>query len=240
MALRLDHLVILVRDLNGAIRDYGTLGFAVTPGGEHADGLTRNALIPFSDGTYLELVTFTDPANPRDNVWNWRPLLDSGGGLIDHCLASEDLASDVRRLREIGLIIDGPHEGGRTLPDGSEIRWSSASIRQSGRALPFLIEDLTPREARVPAAPRHPNGALGISKLRISADARDAEVYAAMIESKEAAETLRLGSCALDLIPNSDTGSRLGPMAARLRAERGATGELDPALTHGASLRLGG
>ena len=66
---RLDHLVILVRDLELASTDYESLGFAVTPGGEHADGLTRNALVPFQDGTYLELVSFLDPEDPTDNVW---------------------------------------------------------------------------------------------------------------------------------------------------------------------------
>jgi catechol 2,3-dioxygenase-like lactoylglutathione lyase family enzyme len=48
---RLDHLVILVRDLDQAVREYDVLGFTVTPGGEHTDGLTRNALIPFRDGS---------------------------------------------------------------------------------------------------------------------------------------------------------------------------------------------
>jgi catechol 2,3-dioxygenase-like lactoylglutathione lyase family enzyme len=79
----LDHLVILVRDLDRAVRGYEGLGFSVTPGGEHADGLTRNALIPFKDGSYLELVAFVDLEDPRDNVWGWRRFLSSGGGLID-------------------------------------------------------------------------------------------------------------------------------------------------------------
>jgi hypothetical protein len=70
---RLDHLVVLVRDLDGATRDYEELGFAVTPGGEHADGLTHNALIPFRDGSYPELVASLDPDDSRDNVWGWRP-----------------------------------------------------------------------------------------------------------------------------------------------------------------------
>jgi hypothetical protein len=34
---RLDHLVILVSDLDLAAADYARLGFAVTSGGEHAD-----------------------------------------------------------------------------------------------------------------------------------------------------------------------------------------------------------
>jgi hypothetical protein len=93
---RLDHLVILVSDLDLAAADYERLGFAVTPGGEHADGLTRNALVPFEDGSYFELVSFLNPEDPKDNVWGWRGFLPREG-LIDYCVASNDLESDVRR-----------------------------------------------------------------------------------------------------------------------------------------------
>src|SRR3712207_4752596 len=109
----LDHLVILVRDLDRAVRGYEELGFAVTPGGEHADGLTRNALIPFQDGSYLELVSFLDPADTRDNVWGWRRFLEKGGGLIDYCAASDDLAADARRLAAAGFEVSAPDEGGQ-------------------------------------------------------------------------------------------------------------------------------
>ena len=40
MLTRLDHLVILVGDLDLASSDYERLGFAVTPGGEHPNGAT--------------------------------------------------------------------------------------------------------------------------------------------------------------------------------------------------------
>ncbi len=33
--------------------------------------MTRNALVLFADGTYLELVVFVDPDDERDNVWAW-------------------------------------------------------------------------------------------------------------------------------------------------------------------------
>ena len=52
MLAGLDHLVILVEELEGAIVGYEKLAFRVTPGGEHADALTRNALVPFVDGAY--------------------------------------------------------------------------------------------------------------------------------------------------------------------------------------------
>src|SRR5919202_4462751 len=115
--ISMDHLVILVRDLDRAVGGYGSLGFEVTPGGEHADGLTRNALIPFEDGSYIELVAFVDPEDPRDNVWGWRPFLRRGGGLIDYCAASGDLGAEVRRLEGCGFDVEGPTEGGRRLPD---------------------------------------------------------------------------------------------------------------------------
>ena len=92
MLTRLDHLVILVYDLERAVRGYEELGFTVTPGGEHADGLTHNALVAFEDGSYLELVAFLDPHDPRDNVWGWRTFLPVGGGLIEYCAASGSAA----------------------------------------------------------------------------------------------------------------------------------------------------
>jgi len=140
--------VILVRDLDQAVREYEVLGFTVTPGGEHADGLTRNALIPFRDNSYLELVAFLDPEDPRENVWGWRAFLPSGGGLIDYCAVSDDPGDDARVLEERGLGVEGPTDGGRRLPDGTEIRWRVARIRQNGRLLPFLIEDVTPLPVR--------------------------------------------------------------------------------------------
>jgi catechol 2,3-dioxygenase-like lactoylglutathione lyase family enzyme len=169
MLTDLDHVVILVRDLARATEDYAALGFTVTPGGTHADGLTHNALIVFTDGSYLELIAFVDPGAAQDNIWGWRRFLDAGGGLIDYCVASDDLPADVARFQAQGLTLNGPTPGGRKRPDGAELRWLSASFWQAGRELPFLIQDLTARELRVPsgAAAQHPNGTTGIRELTI-------------------------------------------------------------------------
>jgi hypothetical protein len=235
---RLDHLVILVRDLELASANYEGLGFAVMPGGQHADGLTRNALVPFHDGTYLELVSFLDPDDPTDNVWGWRRFYPREG-LIDYCLASDGLDADVKRLASLGFGVEGPDDGGRRLPDGTNIRWRSARIRQEGRILPFLIEDLTPRELRAPAAPEtgHPNGAVGVSRLEISAPDREsaANSLAALVDT---APPVRLGSCTLRLVEARDEDAP-GPSAVELALEGGeAWKELDPAVTHGVGLTL--
>ena len=240
MLTRLDHLVILVRDLELASTDYESLGFAVTPGGEHADGLTRNALVPFHDGTYLELVSFLDPEDPTDNVWGWRGFYPREG-LIDYCAASDDLDADVKRLESLGFGVEGPEDGGRRLPDGTNIRWRSARIRQEGRIFPFLIEDLTPRDLRVPGGPetRHPNGAIGVSSLQISAPDKEsaAKSLAALADTNP---PIRLGSCTLRTVEARDEEAQgPGPSAVELAVgDAGGLRELDPAVTHGVGLRL--
>ena len=249
MLTRLDHLVVLVRDLGSTVRDYEGLGFTVTPGGEHADGLTRNALIPFEDGSYLELVAFLDPHDPRDNVWGWRAFLPSGGGLIDYCAASDDLQADARSLQERGFDVDGPTDGGRRLPDETEIRWRVARIRQDGRLLPFLIEDVTSRSLRVPggSAAEHPNGATGIARLELVApDSRAAtRSLKALIEAPD--EYLRLGACTLvPVAPGRDNEARShlyaakpGPLVVALATGgQGEGEELDLRRSNGVGIRL--
>jgi hypothetical protein len=240
---RLDHLVILVSDLDVAAADYERLGFVVTPGGEHADGLTRNALMPFGDGSYFELVSFLDPEDPTDNVWGWRGFLPHEG-LIDYCVTSDDLESDVRRLESLGFGVDGPDDGGRRLPDGAKIRWRSARMRQEGRLLPFLIEDLTPRGLRVPGGPatEHPNGATGVSSLELST--RDVQEAAAslvrLIDAKDdPGTTVSLGACVLSPVATEKGDATApGPLAVELVGEARASQELDPLLAHGANIRL--
>jgi hypothetical protein len=245
-----DHLVILVGALEAAAAGYEELGFRVTPGGEHADGLTRNALVPFADGTYLELVSFVDPTDTRDNVWGWRPFLEKGGGLVDYCVASDDLAADARRLAAAGLEVSGPEEGGRRLPDGTEIRWKSARVRQEGRMVPFLIEDLTPRSLRVPGgkATEHPNGARGIARLLLAvheaASARASLAALAAVGKHEGApeDTLRFGRHGLTLVASGDDAERRletsgpGPLAVELAAAKDE--DLSPDLAQGASIRM--
>ena len=179
MLRRLDHVVFVFRDLQSAIDDYRRRGFTVTPGGEHADRITHNALIPFADGTYVELVGFRDLS--RSATHRWWNVAANGGGLADFALLSDDIAADAAALAE--LVKTPPKESGRITPDGVELKWRTAVLKPP---LPFIIEDLTPREFRVPsgAAADHANGAIGIASIVIGAiDIADAEWrYAALRE----------------------------------------------------------
>jgi hypothetical protein len=171
MLRQLDHVVLVARDLNSAIADHRRRGFTVTPGGEHADGATHNALITFADGSYLEIVAFHDLARALTHRW-WKIAAD-GGGLADFALLSDDLAADSTALAE--LVKTPPKDGGRIRPDGVELKWRTAVLKAP---LPFVIEDITARDLRVPggAAAEHANGAIGIAAVTIGAvDVADAE-----------------------------------------------------------------
>ena len=171
MFRQLDHVVFVFRDLQTAIDDYRRRGFTVTPGGDHADRVTHNALIPFADGTYLELVGFRDLSRAQTHRW-WNVAAD-GGGIADFALLSDDIAADTTALAE--LVKTPPKDGGRITPNGVELKWRTAVLKAP---LPFIIEDLTPREFRVPsgAAADHANGAIGIASIVIGAtDIADTE-----------------------------------------------------------------
>ena len=171
MFRRLDHVVFVFRELQFAVDDYRRRGFTVTPGGEHSDRITHNALIPFADGSYLELVGFRDLS--RSATHRWWNVAANGGGIADFALLSDDIATDTAALAD--LVKSPPKESGRITPEGVELKWRTAVLKPP---LPFIIEDLTPREFRVPsgAAADHANGAMGIASVVIGAiDIADTE-----------------------------------------------------------------
>lgn len=163
MLLGVDHIVILVNDLETASADYTALGFTVVPGGEHSDGTTHNVLIAFGDGSYLELIAFKKP-NPDHRWWPYQAM---GEGLVDYALLPDSLVLDIEEARGRGLQIEGPIPGGRLRPDGQEIRWQLAI--PATHDLPFLCGDVTPRNLRVPSmeTQNHANGVAGIAYAHI-------------------------------------------------------------------------
>lgn len=163
--LLLDHAVILVADLAAAIADYRSLGFNVQPGGTHADGATHNALIVFTDGSYIELIAFLR----RDVPHRWAAFAQRGHeGFIDFALLPRDVSETIAAARSRGLEYDGPVDGGRLRPDGEQLAWQIGTPRSPD--LPFLCGDLTPRALRVREGDVrvHPNGARGVAAVTVA------------------------------------------------------------------------
>lgn len=166
MLLGIDHLVVAVPDLETARRSYTELGFTVVPGGRHPVG-THNALISFADGSYIELIAFYEPC--PDHRW-WAPL-QKGGGLVDFCMQTDDLRGDTAAFRQAGVMIDDPKPLTRVRPDGYKLSWVLSIPRDPHRGVaPFLIQDETPREERIPRQTGHRNQVKGIAAVTVAVD----------------------------------------------------------------------
>jgi len=256
MLTGIDHLVIVVSDLDTARKSYEALGFTVVAGGRHPIG-SHNALIAFEDGAYLELIAFFEP-NPSHRWWKRLP---QGGGLADFCMQTDDVGADREAFRRAGATLDDPRPLSRVRPDGYTLRWTLAIPREghAGEVL-FLIVDETPRDERVPRLRSHRNGARGIDTLTVAVAAnRFPEVrarYRAVLgaEGREirrddvrgAGVRFTVGPHRLDFVAPDGAGTPLdewlrqhggSPYAATLRAAAGG-GALDPTLALGARLAL--
>jgi catechol 2,3-dioxygenase-like lactoylglutathione lyase family enzyme len=165
----LDHVVILVTDLDEAIESYTRLGLTVVPGGRH-NVATQNALIAFQDGSYIELIAFWEDAPQH----RWHRYLRLGGGLVDHCMRTDQLEADVATLRSAGVPMSEKQPMSRLRPDGYKVEWRLSLATETQGVTPFLIEDVTPREERVPREVDHANGVTGIATITIAV--RDLDV----------------------------------------------------------------
>src|SRR6267378_2251215 len=160
----IDHVVIVVKDLAQAAKDYEQLGFTVIPGGQHPVG-SHNVLISFRDGSYLEIIAFYREA--LDHRW-WEPL-SKGERLVDFCFQTDDLRGDTKKLQAAGVAINDPIPLSRKRPDGYELKWLLSLATGSHRGVaPFLIEDITPRTERIPQQFQHENGVSGIEKVTVA------------------------------------------------------------------------
>ena len=177
---QLDHIVLLVS--NAFFEDppsWLTSNFTISPGGTHTGQASRNKLIFFTDGTYIELFNWYDVPPALDDVHLpmrcWGPKKE---GLIDFALTSttlstEDSVSAInQRLSEepsknAGLGVSYPEsfDGSRVRADGVEAKWKVTrpcfgdgenvpieSMLPGGRLdAPFFCHDVTERKLRVPS-----------------------------------------------------------------------------------------
>lgn len=106
----LDHVVIAVRDLDGATKDYATLlGRSPSWHGSHPTYGTRNALFRI-ENTYIELLS---TGMGRSGQWagELASFLDKGEGLYALALGTRDVDADVKALRQRDLPVQDARDG---------------------------------------------------------------------------------------------------------------------------------
>lgn len=240
----IDHLVIMFKQLEPAISAYRDLGFTVVPGGEHPVG-THNALVAFADGAYLELIAFKRP----NDLHRWWDAAQAGGGFIDLCMATDNLAAAIKGFREAQVSMSDPVSGSRVRPDGYRLSWFVAQAPKPFMfQAPFLIKDETPREERIGKETSHPNQVTGVAGITVATDnvarVRDwwspvlgqpgTEIERADIDA--AGVRFMAGPHALDLVAPRNSSSPVAdwlktrgpsPYAIGLRTSGGKSGPLD-------------
>jgi catechol 2,3-dioxygenase-like lactoylglutathione lyase family enzyme len=249
----IDHFVVVVPELEAAIKSYSELGFTVVRGGRHNIG-THNALIAFADGSYMELIAFLNPVAGHP----WYEAMRKSGGMVDFCGQTDDLAAEVATFRRAGININDPNGMTRDRPDGYRLSWVLAIPNMPfNGSVPFLIKDETPRDERVPLERTHRNGVTGLANLVVAvADAAKVAGWYRIITGSDgtaiehrdldaAGTRFQIGSHQLDIV--SPRGAN-GPVAEFLRTRSagpyqatlkgGRAGELDPALTQKARLKI--
>jgi Glyoxalase-like domain len=244
MFTAIDHFVIVVPELDAAIRDYADAGFTVVRGGRHNIG-THNALIAFADDSYIELIAFLN----RVTGHPWYTALEKSGGIVDFCVQTDDLTADAEAMRRAGVPMGDARPMTRDRPDGYRLSWvlSIPGPPFHGR-VPFLIKDETPRDERVPREREHRNGVTALRALTIAVEDPGATsvAYARVLgrpatpiqrpDLDGAGARFAIGPHAIELVaPKSGEGPLVdwiklrgqSPYAAALAGPRGT--RLDPA-----------
>ena len=166
MLLGIDHIVIAGPDLDELTAAFEALGFNVVGGGRHPIG-SYNTLIGLQDGAYIELLSFYEDS-PK-HYW-WDAVRGRGGGLIDFCMRTDDIHADYAVFEAQGVEMSPLVGLSRVRFDGYQLSWLNNEIYGQFQGLiPFIIEDETPREERVPKENTHTNGVFGIDAITLAA-----------------------------------------------------------------------
>lgn len=242
MHMRFDHAVVVVESLPAAVAAFTDAGFTVSPGGRHDAIPTENALVAFADGTYLELLAFREPAVRTElralrasDAWaahlhgtgavarRFLPRLAGPEGVADAVVARGALTRFAAESRKREFVMTGPVPMRRERNGDAALAWEL--LLPAEDAIPFMIEDRTPREWRVPSSPgatRHANAATGIAAVEVTAREpaavalRLADLFGARLEARDGRTCVTFADTAWWLMP----GERDGASGVRLRGTR--------------------
>lgn len=155
----LDHIPIVVSDLERAQDTYRRLGFALKPGRAHANGL-RNAHVKFEDGSGIELIAPPHEASD-DLTREYLEHLKHGEGPAYLSLHARDKAALIAALNAAGIAFED--DGLLTLSDPRL------------RFLFFVRDNRSPTDR--PEHFAHPNSASAMTGVWLALDAPTSAVF---------------------------------------------------------------
>lgn len=167
-----DHVQIVVRDLEMARRTWARLGFTLAPRGRHLNRGSGNYCLMLQEG-YIELIGVVDPALPSSNLDTQLAL---GPGPIALAFGAASGAGAAKHLASAGFDPTGPTFMERTIerPEDMTGRVAFEIVDLEAEAIPgfrgFVCCHLSERELREPSWLEHANGALATSGVIVAAD----------------------------------------------------------------------
>lgn len=167
--LRIDHVVMAVRDLDEAARRLAARhGLASTAGGRHVGLGTGNRIVPLGPD-YVELIAVVDPAEALGNPLGRFVARRAGAGarFTGWCLSTDDVEAVAARLGVKATAMS------RRRPDGAVLSWRLAGLdaAMADPSLPFFITwDVPPELHPGRTAAAHRIEPRGIAWIEVGAD----------------------------------------------------------------------
>lgn len=168
----IDHVVVVVNDIDRAERAWRRLGFALQPRGFHTRLGTANHLMIFGDN-YFELLGVVEPN--EFNAARREMLAKSGEGLANAALRTDSADVAHRAWTEAGLQPDAVLEFDREVEiSGRKERAAFRTVRlgtKRARLLGYFVcEHRTPQFVYRPEWARHANGVKALAGAVVIAE----------------------------------------------------------------------
>ena len=216
----IDHVVVLVRDLDKAQQAYARMGFTLTPRGLHTLGSQNHCLMFGAD--YVELLAVP---RPHPAMQYYTDFLAKGEGLGAIALATEDAHGLHSSLAAEGVVADAPLDFSRPVEGLGEARFRIVQLPPdaSPGCRMFACQHFTRDLVWRTEYQRHANGATGIAAIAVVAeDAEAAAVgYGRLLAAKpqkiEEGLLVQTGSAPIALASRWKLGHRLHGVGLPLR-----------------------
>lgn len=206
----IDHVVILVRDLDAARDRYAGLGFTLSPRGFHSEKMgTANHTIMLEDD-YFELLGVL---RPTEQSRRWLDAVTKREGLTGIAMKTDSAAKLAAELRGRGIAAGDAVEFARPvdLPGGGQGEARFAVTQLPPGATPgadfFACEQRTRETVWLPELTRHANTATGLAGITIAVPDIDAATGAygrlfgaGAIGAHAGGAVVRTGSITLQLV----------------------------------------